>query len=115
MKYIKQFNRFTLNENQVSYDQAAVELLRVMKNDPKSAIGIYTTLKGQHQELFQVLRSTAEMEGTNLESILDGVFQKDPTLLHLLDSDPETKAGVLQRTKLEDFSRLGRLSKMDLF
>jgi hypothetical protein len=55
------------------------------------------------------------MEGTNLESILDGVFQKDPTLLHLLDSDPETKAGVLQRTKLEDFSRLGRLSKMDLF
>jgi hypothetical protein len=115
MKHIKQFNRFVLNENQVSYDQAAVDLLRVMKNDPKSAITIYTSLKKQYPELFQTLRSVAEMEGTNLESILDGAFQKDPTLLHLLDSDPETKAGVLQRTKLEDFSRLGRLSKMDLF
>lgn len=115
MKYIKHFNGFALNENEISYSQAAEKVLQVMKNHPKAVLGIYSPLKRQHPEFFQELKSAAEREGTTLESILDAVFQKDPTLLHLLDSDPATKAGVLQRTKLEDFSRLGRLSKLDLF
>jgi hypothetical protein len=115
MKYIKHFNRFALNESEISYSQAAEQVLRVMKNDPKSAISIYLALKEQHPEFFQELKSAAEREGITLESILDDIFKKDPTLLHLLDSDPETKAEILQRTELEDFSRLGRLSKLDLF
>jgi len=115
MKYIKHFNRFALNESEISYSQAAEQVLQVMKNDPNAALNIYSPIKNQHPEFFQELKSAAEREGITLEAILDDIFKKDPTLLHHLDSDPETKAEVLQRTELEDFSRLGRLSKLDLF
>ena len=45
---------------------------------------------------------------------LDAHMKENPLDLHYLDSAPEVKAGVLRRTGIKDWSRLGKLQKSGL-
>lgn len=45
---------------------------------------------------------------------LDAYMKENPLDLHYLDNAPEVKAGVLRRTGIKDWSKLGKLSKSGL-
>jgi hypothetical protein len=117
MKRIKTFSNFTINESyseiNLSIDQLDL-ILTSMEKDVKNCVLIYTNLKKSLPQVINQLQKRSQQKGTSLEAILDEHFLNDPTSLHLLDEFKEIKDEVLQRTKLEDFSRLGRLGKIGL-
>ncbi len=45
---------------------------------------------------------------------LDSYFKNNPIDLYWLDDLPEIKAGVLQRTGIKDWSKLGKLKNSGL-
>lgn len=114
MKNLKSFKRFSLNESyspNLSRDNIEI-ILDAMEGNPKVAVGIYYSFRNKLPLLFKSLQEVAESKGKSLEDIIDSFFKKDPTLLYLLDDKPDLKKEVLDRIGIEDFSRLGRISKL---
>jgi len=67
----------------------------------------------------ETMEGTSE-NGINLlltlltEKELDDYFKEDPIKIYILDGAPEIKSGVLKRTGIRDFSRIGRSIKTGL-
>jgi hypothetical protein len=67
------------------------------------------------QELTQILQDTLALKPEmKLNDFLDEYFKDNPLELHLLDDLPTIKEGVLRRTGIKDWSKLGKLSKSGL-
>jgi hypothetical protein len=76
--------------------------------------GVNTVVKkcDEFTEILQdILSLKPEMK---LNDFLDEYFKENPLDLHLLDELPTIKEGVLRRTGIKDWSKLGKLSKSGL-
>jgi hypothetical protein len=85
----------------------------VCRSPRKSSEPFYIEIKWEMKEILENFLSGTAKEKSLLapfisQQEMDRYFLENPTDLYVLDKFPEVKKGVLQRTGLEDFSRLGR-------
>lgn len=113
MKNIIPFSNFSLYENAGSQipEKALDVILDAMEKKGETAIYVYKALYKSASSVFQQLENRAVANGRSLKSILIGHIENDPTLTSMLDETPELKQEILDKTGLEDFSKIGKLKK----
>jgi hypothetical protein len=87
----------------------------IKKNITKITVVVDLNKPENCQDLTQILQDALSLKPEmKVNDFLDEYFKENPLDLHLLDDLPTIKEGVLRRTGIKDWSKLGKLSKSGL-
>jgi hypothetical protein len=115
MKRIKSFSDFSINESAMVDNDTYKTIMDAMQQSGADvAVSVYLGLQESAPEIFDGLAAFAKTKGTSLEDILAVHFKKDPSLLYMLDSNPDLKQLITQKIGGQDFSKLGKLRQMNI-